>query len=263
MITIAAAQSLITSDIAANGAHIRALIEAASAKGARLLHFPEGALSGYIKTEIKHWDNVRWGVLEAELAEIKACCATHNIYAVIGSAHRAEGKVRPHNSLYVIGDTGAIITRYDKRRLSHTEINDWYVPGFDPVVFEVDGYKFGCMICIEMVFPDLFAAYERLGVDGILFASYGFGAVGDILMQAHAATNCVWLSASVPQNRVAEGAAGIVGPDGFWMTRCGSEAGLSIARLDRRAPEYDIALTKARPWRAEALIGNIYRRAGS
>lgn len=258
-ITIAAAQSRITPDIAANGTHIRELIVQAAAKGARLVHFPEGALSGYIKTEIAQWDQVEWTLLQQELAQIKTCCAEHNIYAAIGAAHCSDKARRPFNSLHIISDNGIEIGRYDKRYLSHTEITDWYTPGANPTTFEVDGYRFGCTICIEMAFPELYAEYEALEVDGILFASYGFGAIGDILVQAHAATNCVWLSASIPAQRRAEGAAGVIGPDGKWADRCTSEVGLAITELDRCNPSYDIALNKARPWRKAARQGDIYR----
>jgi predicted amidohydrolase len=29
------------------------------------------------------------------------------------------------------------------------------------VVFDVDGYRFGCVICVEINFPHLFSQYER------------------------------------------------------------------------------------------------------
>jgi hypothetical protein len=35
--------------------------------------------------------------------------------------------------------------------------------------------------------------------------------------------------------------------------------GIALATLDRNAPEFDIPLTKARPWRAIARKGDIYR----
>lgn len=33
------------------------------------------------------------------------------------------------------------------------------------MVFDVDGFRFGIAICIEINFPDLFAHYDRLDVD--------------------------------------------------------------------------------------------------
>lgn len=75
------------------------------------------------------------------------------------------GPNRPHNSLYVVSDQGAVVERYDKRFLSHTEVRFLYTPGTRPVVFEVDGFRFGTVLCIEVDFPELLEEYERLDVD--------------------------------------------------------------------------------------------------
>lgn len=58
---IAAAQSLVTKDIAENGRTIRTLIEQAATEGARLINFCEGSLSGYSKAQIaspEDWKHV-------------------------------------------------------------------------------------------------------------------------------------------------------------------------------------------------------------
>ena len=51
-ITVATVQSHISVDTRVNGRHIRHLMTEARTAGARVVHFPEGALSGYVKTEI-------------------------------------------------------------------------------------------------------------------------------------------------------------------------------------------------------------------
>ena len=38
-----------------------------------------------------------------------------------------------------------------------------------------------------------------------------------------------------------------------------AEPSYVIATLDRHDPAYDVALNKARPWRAKARLGEIYR----
>lgn len=48
----------------------------------------------------------------------------------------------------MISDEGQIVTRYDKRFRAYTEMTRFYGPAFEPVVFDVDGYRFGCAICI-------------------------------------------------------------------------------------------------------------------
>src|SRR5262245_2314306 len=51
-IMIATAQSYISADIRENGREIRKLMRQASEEGAVIVHFPEGAMSGYTKSQI-------------------------------------------------------------------------------------------------------------------------------------------------------------------------------------------------------------------
>jgi predicted amidohydrolase len=92
----------------------------------------------------------------------------------------------------------------DKRFLSNTELGGWYTPGTTPTVFGIEGYRFGCAICIEVQFAELFAEYERLGVDAVLFA-HGIPPPSQIALQAHAALNCVWVGAATPAQAAVKG----------------------------------------------------------
>lgn len=51
--SLAIAQMPITGDACRNGSVIKALMQDAAVQGARLIQFPEGALSGYAKNPIK------------------------------------------------------------------------------------------------------------------------------------------------------------------------------------------------------------------
>ncbi|KKC31045.1 carbon-nitrogen hydrolase family protein [Devosia psychrophila] len=252
-IRIAVVQSLVQPDIAANGSHIRDLLEQAGARGAQLALFGEGALSGYVKSQITDWAQVDWAELKQQRHDIATLAKKLGIVADVGTATELPGK-RPYNSLEVI-PTGL---RYHKRFLSNTEITDWYSPGFEPVEFELGNYRFGMTICIETSFPELFAAYEAQDVDCVLHATYGMGAIGDVLLRSHAATNCFWLAVATASNH-ADPASGIIGPDGNWLARCGDGVDIAVAELDRVDPAFDIALNKARPWRRLARQGQIYR----
>ncbi|WP_312945087.1 carbon-nitrogen hydrolase family protein [Agrobacterium sp.] len=261
---IAAAQSIITPDIHENGRTIRALIVQAATQGARLVNFCEGALSGYAKAQIsspESWLDLDWTTHDAELAAIAETCKGHNIFAVIGSAHALPAPQPPHNSQYIVSDTGDLIGRYDKHFLSNTELQGWYTPGIHPVTFEVDGYRFGCLTCIEVQFPELWMGYERLGVDAMLFSSYGIRSFFQIALRAHAGFNCLWISGATPAQTAHEGPAGIIGPDGKVIAHCSVETSnqLAFATLDRNDPIFDGALHKARPWRRLARQGDIYR----
>lgn len=264
MIKIAAAQSIVTADIAENAETIRHLIEMAADQGARLVNFCEGALSGYAKAQLASpdvWKSFDWRALEAERATIAETCRRRRIFAAIGCAHPLPSPHAPHNSQYIFSETGALIERYDKRYLSHSELDGWFTPGTRPVTFDVDGYRFGCLTCIEVQFPELFMEYERANVDAVLFSSYGIRSFFQIALRAHAGFNCVWISGATPAQTAHEGPAGIIDPNGKIIAHCDAEARneLALATLDRTSADCDRPLNKARPWRRAARSGAIYR----
>ena len=261
---IAAAQTIVSPDITANGRTIRSMIAATAADGARVINFCEGALSGYSKSQILHpedWASFDWRQQEAELRAIADLCGDLRIFAVVGGAHRLAEGYPPHNSLYVFSETGALLTRYDKRFLSNSELGGWYSPGTAPITFDINGYRFGCAICIEATFPEVFQEFANLGVDAVFFSSYGIPEYFQIALRAHAGLNCIWIGAATPVQKAAKGPAGIIGPDGKWVAQCAAtpEPGLATAVLNRDDPAYDIPLQKARPWRLKARQGDIYR----
>lgn len=213
-VRIAAAHSEVTPDVRRNGRLIRETMRRAHADSVRLLHFPEGALSGYAKAQIKSWDNVDWTLLREEAQGVAALAGALGMWVVLGSNHLLTPPHRPHNSLYVISDRGALVDRYDKRYCSHTEITDWYTPGFAPVTFDLDGLRFGCALCIEVRFTEVFDAYRRAGVDCVLLSSYSDDPMDRLMAQAHAGLHNIWVSMATVANGGTPLAGAIIGPDG-------------------------------------------------
>lgn len=255
---IAVAQPTATPDARENGRSTRDMMRRAKEQGARLVHFPEGHLSGYPVEQIRAWDEVDWPAVREELESVAALAAELDLWVVLGSAHPLSLPNRPHNSLYVISDRGAVVDRYDKRLCSHTETTRFYTPGSGPVVFEVDGFRFGSALCIEVNFPELFAEYERLGVDCLLLSAYPVDSIFETKARAYAAINCYWVSLSVPAQSTHHFRSALIGPDGATLVSAGEDADLVVADLDRDAPELHVALNLARPWRAVARAGEIY-----
>lgn len=246
---VAIAQLPITGDVVRNTAKIKAAMREAAGGRARLIQFPEGMLTGYAKNPIQSWDEVDWRAVHTELQSIMALAAELHLWVVLGSAHRLTPPNWPHNSLYIISDTGKLLTRYDKRVVSHTEVTQFYTAGSEPIIFDVDGYRFGCMICVEINFPELFSEYGRLGIDCLLLSAYPEASIFQLKARAHAAVHCYWISLSVPTERASMMSSALIGPDGEVVNAIEEMEGVIFADLDRSNPDFDVALTKARPWR--------------
>jgi predicted amidohydrolase len=260
-IKIAVAQSLISPDVRENGREIRRLMQQAQLKEVVLVHFPEGAMSGYTKSQIKSWDHVEWEALVDELRLLANLARDLGLWVVVGSCHRLTSPHRPHNSLYVVSAQGELITRYDKQYCSNTEISNWYTPGRKYCVFEVAGWRFGCALCIEIQFPELFHKYADLDVDCVLFSSYSEEPMFGIQAQGYAATHSFWVSVSVPTQTSHALSSRLIAPTGeVQAVSTPSISGLAVSQLDADCPAWKIALKHAKPWRATARNGEIYRQ---
>lgn len=128
-------------------------------------------------------------------------------------------------------------------------------------MFDIDGVRFGCALCIEIQFPELFLEARKQGVDCLLFSAYSKDPMFGITAQGYAATYNFWLSYASPANdRVSRTMPSrFIGPDGHIIARCRAGAStLTLNHMDRDAPQWEIPLRRARPWRASARDGAIY-----
>jgi predicted amidohydrolase len=256
-IRIAAAQPLVSRDPAANGEAVRHLMLQARHDGARLIQFPEGAICGYVAEPME----ADQGAVRRQLQLTASLAAELGLWVIVGAVHYLTPPHWPHNSLYVISDRGELAGRYDKRMCSHAELTRRYSPGFDPLVFEVDGFRFGCALCIEVNFPEIFLDYRERDADCILFSSFSEDPVFEILARGHAAAHNYWVSISVPAQCSTAMPAAVIGPHGYPLARCPADGTptLAVTDLDRSDPALDTALNRARPWRTLARAGEQYR----
>lgn len=250
-----------------SGREMRGLMRQAREAGARLLHFPEGAtcapnkriMSAIGPREIgpSDWRRFEWDVLREELDATQSLARELGLWVVFGSVHRLTEPHRPHNSLYVVSDRGALLTRYDERLLSNTKISFMYTPGSIPVTFEVDGIRFGCSLGMECHYPEIFAEYERLDVNCVLFSTTGGVPVSDHAFaaeaQGYAAANRYWVSFSMQAYSGMEGppSSGIVAPGGRWAAQCSADGTPAIALAEIDDNPGDLS----RPWRRKARSG--------
>jgi predicted amidohydrolase len=266
--TVAAAQLPLLPDpgdasqIRASGTAVRALMRQASDRGARLVHFPEGALTTPGKRIMSStgpddigpadWDRADWPGLARELDEVVQLAGQLRLWTVVGGIHRSANDIRPSNCLFVISSRGQVSGRYDERMLSKTKSTFMYTAGRDPLVFTAAGVRFGCALGMETHYPELFAAYEEQDVDCILFSTHGNPETPGIFAieaAGHAAANSLWVSYAGPAGPAEESApsAGLVTPDGTWAARCAPGAtGLAVADVTTSTD------SPARVWRRTA-----------
>jgi predicted amidohydrolase len=273
VLSIALAQGPVGVDVARNARHITALMRKAKAAGAELVQFTEGALSGYgrkVLTPFERWRAEDWARLRREFDAIAALARELRLWVVMGSVHPLENGCRPHNCLYVIGPDGTLSTRYDKRFCSRAELTDWYTPGAEPIVLEINGVRLGLAICLEVRFPEVFDEYRRLGVHGVLVSSFTAARndaqdakqdeIFAVTARAHAANNCYWLTLVTPSNRFQGAVTQLIDPLGNVVTKSARhKTGLVLGRIEigDGSPWHKIAFGRA--WRETAREGGIYR----
>jgi predicted amidohydrolase len=256
----------------------------AAGRGARVAHFPEGALSGYAGSDFGTFAGYDWAALARATDRVRERAAELGIWAVAGSAHRFSDVSAPHNSLYVISDRGEVAGRYDKRFLGGTDL-DHYSPGSHFTTWSIDGIRCGALICYDYRFPELYRQYVRRDVQ-LMFHSFHAGnaspervaaitaAIGPeyaplnpaatltypgvtmpSVMTASAACNNVWISC--PNSSAVESLwpAFFVRSDGITTGRLERNvAGVLISAVDTEQDLYD----STGPWRRRAIDGVLH-----
>ncbi|MDX0802243.1 carbon-nitrogen hydrolase family protein [Sinorhizobium medicae] len=246
----------------ASGTEMRRLMREAHKAGARLIHFPEGTTccpnkrimseTGPKEIGPSDWTLSPWDILRKELDATSKLARALKLWTVFGSVHQLTAPHRPHNCLYVVSDRGQVVTRYDERLLSNTKISFMYSPGKLPMIFEVDGVRFGCALGMEAHYPEIFVEYEGLDVDCVLFSTSGENPSAAPAFAAeamgHAASNTYWVSYSAHAPQSVTAPSGIAAPDGQWAVQCSANGApaISVAEI-KTDPGHP-----ARPWRRTA-----------
>jgi deaminated glutathione amidase len=287
---VATCQFPVGADIGANLSHIKRQMALAAARGGRVAHFPEGALSGYAGVDFESFAGFPWDQLREALGDVARQAARLGIWAVVGSAHRLSGAHKPHNSAYVVDDAGEVVERYDKRFCSgdaEESTGDLapYSPGGHFSVWDIDGARCGALLCYDYRFPELYREYKRLGPD-LVFHSFHAGnmspqklaeiaaRIGPELRKlnpapthtypgvtmpasvtAAAAANHLWISCPNTSARQSCWPAFFVRADGVTIGRLRRNVtGVLVSTVDTEADLYDS--TAAR--RDRAMVGTIH-----
>jgi deaminated glutathione amidase len=287
-LTVATCQFPVDADPRRNARHIARLLRAAKARGADAAHFCECSLSGYAGSDLPDLRGLDFPLLEALAREIFALAGELAIWALVGSTHRLSGRHKPHNSVYVVDASGALVDRYDKRfcggdRRSRTGDLAHYAPGDHAAVFEIRGVRCGALICHDYRYPEVYRDYVRRGVE-LVFHSFHAGhakpaamraqranigarnlrwnagaSIPEITMPAtstaEAANNHLWISAANTSARESCFGSFVVRPDGITSGRLPRHrTGLLVTRVDPRERYYDSTVA----WRARAMRGVLH-----
>ncbi|MFJ4654003.1 carbon-nitrogen hydrolase family protein [Nocardia sp. NPDC088792] len=169
---IAAAQlTCVPADVQANVRQVVALADRAREEGARLVVFPELALTGY-ELEAIAGDSGLW--VDAEDSRLDALRGA-GIGTVVNCAGPGEHGGGPRIVTYVYGADGALVTTYYKQRLYEQE-QRYFTAGEVDGRFELDGVRFALATCFDNHFPDLIARVREDHCDIHLASSlYGTG----------------------------------------------------------------------------------------
>ena len=287
---IATCQFSTSSDIATNLAAVVAQMRQAAAGGARVVHFCEGALSGYAGADFASFEGFQWNALEDATQVVTNLATELGLWVVLGSAHPLTPPHRPHNSTFIIDDAGQLVDRYDKRfcsgDLNATEGDlAHYSPGDHFSVWVIDGIRCGALICYDYRFPELLRSYRADEVE-VLFHSFHAGAltseriqaIGEAIghdyeelnpaptftypgitmpaaMTTAAACNHLWISCSNSSAPESAWPAFFVRADGVTTGRLERNVpGVLFSTVDTEQALYD----STAPWRRRALAGVLH-----
>lgn len=150
---LAAAQlNQIVGDFSGNAERIIAAARSAASSGARVLLTPEMSLAGYPPEDLL----LRPSFHEAGRRALQAVCeqtADLDLHLLVGHPAMREGS--RYNAASVVF-RGSVVGEYAKHELPNYQVfdEDRYFEADDrPLVFEVDGVRFGVLICEDFWFP--------------------------------------------------------------------------------------------------------------
>jgi len=272
-LTIATCQFPVDSDIRKNLKWIQNQMRTAKKGGAHIVHFSETCLAGCAGLEFESFEGFDWDLQRQCIHEVMDLAKRLQIWVIVGSNHQLSDNHKPLNSLYVINDCGQLVDRYDKRfctgNVNELEGDlEYYSPGDHPVIFKIRGVVCGLAICHEMRYPELYREYKRQNVQ-LVFHSYHnsfskeklhrvgnpWGIVVPAIMQAYAATNYMWISATNTSTPETAWASFFVSPEGFIRGKLkNNRPGVLITTIDPK--NYPLDPLKA--WHDRALSGIYY-----
>jgi len=249
-VPVAAIQLASGSNVNANLLETERLVEAAVAKGARLVVLPENfAFMGQvIADQLPLAEPEGDGPLQEFLSRLARRLKIWLVGGTIPLEARDNGKVRA--ACLVYDDTGRLAARYDKMHLFDVHIaesgedyaeSDDIEPGDTVRVIDTPFGKLGLAVCYDLRFPELFRAMLDQGAEIIAVPSAFTAITGrahwEVLLRARAIENLCYVIAAAQggfhvNGRETHGHSMVVDPWGSVLSVHPRGNGAAIAKID-------------------------------
>jgi len=179
-----------------NRVRILGLIDEVAGQGARLVVFPECALSGYVFEDVEEARAASEPVPGPSTKAIAATCKQLGVYAVVGMLEEAGEAI--YNSAVLCGPEG-LVGVYRKTHLPFLGVDKLTALGPDPYrVYETSIGRIGMLICYDLRFPEAARCLALEGADVIALPTnwpQGADASPDFIAPARAMENRLFLVA--------------------------------------------------------------------
>lgn len=244
-LAIGVAQFAPTTDTAVNLETIEQLAATASARGARLVVFPE--YSSYFVDPFDESLAANAQDLDGPFVQaLTRIAGDRALVIVAGLMENARDGRRVRNTVVAVDGTG-LRAHYRKLHLYDAfgqRESDWVEPGRpgEPATFELDGLRFGLMTCYDLRFPEVGRTLVDAGAD--VFAVPAEWVRGPLkehhwrtLLHARAIENTVFVAAADHPPPLGVGNSLIVDPQGVELAAVGTSTDVAVAHLDLGAIE--------------------------
>jgi 5-aminopentanamidase len=181
-----------------NATEIQGRLREAAARGARLVVFPECALTGYcFASKEEAWEHAEPlpGPCSGVLA---AVCRELGVWAIVGMLERVEATQDLFNAAVLVGREG-LRAVYRKIHLPYLGVDRFATPGDRPfAVHDLGGLRVGITICYDGSFPEAARVLMLRGADLVVLpTNWPTGAASTVkyLVQARALENHIYYAA--------------------------------------------------------------------
>lgn len=180
-------------DVRENLRRMLAKMEETAAEGARLVVFPECALTGYCFDSLEEARELAEPIPGPSVEQMIAACQRRDQHVVFGLLE-ADGE-RLFNACVLVGPEG-LVGSYRKVHLPYLGIDRFTTPGDRPfAVHEVRGLRVGMNICYDGAFPEAARVMALDGADLIVLPTNwppGSECAAQYVINARAMENAVY-----------------------------------------------------------------------